>query len=250
MEEAHAQQASIHAESNRGLPAGSTVQPSPVARDYEVSSARPVESPIGTMPVRLSERETSVAVAEPEIAETERASTEAAPIIAAMATLLPVEQPEDSKAVHTTDSLHDETGVNAPAVQATAANDGKLDKLRDAIVLALDEKGHQTASALMGSGSWRQVGDTVEVQVAVKKLMLGLVMNPEADRIAKGVMREIGLVPKLSVIPGEGGPGSSAARAVPQGSVQAQAMENPLVKQAQELFRAEVRSILDLRDKR
>jgi DNA polymerase III subunit gamma/tau len=34
------------------------------------------------------------------------------------------------------------------------------------------------------------------------------------------------------------------------GSIQAKALENPLVQQAQELFQAEVRSVLDLREKK
>ena len=41
---------------------------------------------------------------------------------------------------------------------------------------------------------------------------------------------------------------SPAAHAA-KGTIQSHALDNPLVKQAQELFRAEVRSILDLRGK-
>jgi DNA polymerase-3 subunit gamma/tau len=125
-----------------------------------------------------------------------------------------------------------------------------MDRLRDAVAQALEEKGHQTAAALLTAGAWRHDGELIEVQIAVKKLMLGLVMNPEADKIARTVMREQGFTGKLQVLPGEGTTGGTSARQVAQGSVQAQALENPLVKQAQELFRAEVRSILDLRDKR
>jgi DNA polymerase-3 subunit gamma/tau len=125
-----------------------------------------------------------------------------------------------------------------------------MDRLRDAVAQALEDKGHQTAAALLTAGAWRHDGELIEVQIAVKKLMLGLVMNPEADKIARTVMREQGFTGKLQVLPGEGTTGGTSARQVAQGSVQAQALENPLVKQAQELFRAEVRSILDLRDKR
>jgi DNA polymerase-3 subunit gamma/tau len=241
VEEAHAQQASIQAESNAGLPKASLPQTTPeVPRNHEIT--RPVESRVAAAPVKVMEQETAVAVAEPE-------AEVAAPIGEGLAVLLPAAKDEEPGADDASEGLQNDTEPELSTAQA-ASNDGRLDQLRDAIVLALDEKGHQTASALMAAGGWRRDGDTVEVQVAVKKLMLGLVMNPEADKIAKAVMREMGLPPKLSVVPGEGGTGSSANRPVPQGSVQAQALENPLVKQAQELFRAEVRSILDLRDKR
>jgi len=54
------------------------------------------------------------------------------------------------------------------------------------------------------------------------------------------------------VIPGENGAGAGGAKPRPaaSGSVQAAALENPLVKQAMDLFGAEVRSVLDLRDKK
>jgi DNA polymerase-3 subunit gamma/tau len=188
--------------------------------------------------------------------------------------------------ISTTGSLPEPTSVNTPGVQAEAlagrgvavveaepenspaspidANNAdlpelddpgtgdRLEALRLAIVTALDERGHQTASALMAAGSWQMNAGTVEVQVAVKKLMLGLVMNPEAEKIARGVMTERGFAPKLRVLPGDGSTAQSTGvkSAAPQGSVQELALENPLVKKAQELFRAEVRSILDLRDKR
>jgi DNA polymerase-3 subunit gamma/tau len=136
------------------------------------------------------------------------------------------------------------------AIVDASPNPALLEELRRAVALALDAEGHQTASALMAAGNWQLVRDTVEVRVAVKKLMLGLVMNPDAEKIARGVMREAGFAPRLQVIPGDGTVGAASSDAAAQGSVQAMALENPLVKQAQELFRAEVRSVLDLRDKR
>jgi DNA polymerase III subunit gamma/tau len=124
------------------------------------------------------------------------------------------------------------------------------DKLRDAVIEALHEKGHETASALLRGGQWT-VGDTsITVSVAVKKTMLSLTMNPEAERIARTALQQAGSNAKLIVVPGDGSasPAPPAPHAA-KGSVQSHALDNPLVKQAQEIFRAEVRSILDLRGK-
>jgi DNA polymerase-3 subunit gamma/tau len=185
-----------------------------------------------------------------EIAEAPSARTIASPE-AAM-------ELEGSIAVAEAESLEILSGDSLPlaeadsfGAEAPAENGGEsLGRLRQAIVQALDAQGHQTASSLMAAGSWQMEGDTVQVQVAVKKLMLGLVMNPGADKIARAAMRELGFTARLQVIPGDGTAGPRSASPAAQGSVQAIAMENPLVKQAQELFRAEVRSVLDLRDKR
>jgi len=85
--------------------------------------------------------------------------------------------------------------------------------------------------------------------------MLGLTMNAEAEKICREALRGIGETRKLVFLPGEnGGSGTAKApraeRPAAQGSIQAIALENPLVRQAQELFQAEVRSVLDLREKK
>jgi DNA polymerase-3 subunit gamma/tau len=124
------------------------------------------------------------------------------------------------------------------------------DKLRDAVTQALHEKGHETASALLGVGQWSLDGNIVTVAVKTGKTMLSLTMTPDAERIARTALQQAGSTAKLVVVLGEGSssPTPPAPHAA-KGSIQSQALDNPLVKQAQELFRAEVRSILDLRGK-
>jgi len=134
-----------------------------------------------------------------------------------------------------------------------AASDGTdLERIREAVCAALNDKGHNTAAVLLDAGRWTLEGDTIRVEVGIKKTMLGLTMNIEAEKIAKNALREIGASQKLVVIPGEGAAANSNAqpRAAASGSVQAAALENPLVKQAMDLFSAEVRSVLDLRDRK
>ena len=58
-----------------------------------------------------------------------------------------------------------------------------LDHLRDAVCSALEAAGHNTAAALLANGNWTQTGDAVQVQVRMKKTMLGLTMNAEAEKI-------------------------------------------------------------------
>lgn len=125
-----------------------------------------------------------------------------------------------------------------------------IDTLRTAVIEALHEKGHETASTLLHAGEWSMTEGNITVAVATGKTMLSLTMNAEAERIARTALQQGGSSAKLIVVPSEGSvslipPAAPAAK----GSVQARALENPLVKQAQELFRAEVRDVLDLRRK-
>jgi DNA polymerase-3 subunit gamma/tau len=142
-----------------------------------------------------------------------------------------------------------------PVIEAKAdAGDGPsidLDSICEAVVAALSDSGHNTAAVLVGAGKWTLDGDTIRVEVGIKKTMLGLTMNMEAEKIVKNTLRSLGVSQKLVVVPGENGAASpDAGPRIVSGSVQAAALENPLVKQAMDLFGAEVRSVLDLRDKK
>ena len=128
-----------------------------------------------------------------------------------------------------------------------------LHRLRDAVCGALETQGHNTAAALLSSGQWAESADGIRVEVGIKKTMLGLTMNTEADKIMRAAARDTGFTQKITVLPSANGNTEITAqvpRAAPAGSIQAQALANPLVQQAQQLFNAEVRSILDIRDKR
>lgn len=138
-----------------------------------------------------------------------------------------------------------------PAVEAASSSD--LDSLRDAVSSALEEAGHNTAAALLGAGRWTLEGSTLKAEVAIKKTMLTLTMNAEADKIARNALKQAGSSYKLLVLPGEGlasaGNHGNAKPRVPAGSIQTKALEHPLVKKAQEVFRAEVRTVIDLRER-
>ena len=74
-----------------------------------------------------------------------------------------------------------------------------IDKLRDAVCQALHDKGHETASALLRAGDWSlSEPNTITVSVAVRKTMLSLTMNPEAERIARTALQQAGSSAKLS----------------------------------------------------
>jgi len=77
-----------------------------------------------------------------------------------------------------------------------------------------------------------------------------MVVNPEAEKIVRLALREAGAgALKLVLLPGNA---NTAAAKNPcpakSGSVQAKAMEHPIVQQAQKLFDAEIRNVIDLRE--
>jgi DNA polymerase-3 subunit gamma/tau len=145
-----------------------------------------------------------------------------------------------------------EPAVATPAASAPPpAGSADLDAVRDKVTAALDDQGHATAASLLSDGRWWYDEDgAIHVEVGVKPTMLGLMMNAEAWKIVREALRQAGATQKMTVVPGEGvKPSGGTPRPRSRDSIEAVALGNPLVRQAQEMFHAEVRSVLDLRDK-
>ena len=126
-----------------------------------------------------------------------------------------------------------------------------LDRIRTAACTALDQEGHNTAAAQLLTGNWTLQAGTIQVELPMRKAMLALTVNAEAEAICRKAMRAIGATQKIAFLPSENGSAAAVpAKAVTPvaGSAQAAALENPLVRRTQELFNAEIRSVLDLRD--
>jgi DNA polymerase-3 subunit gamma/tau len=148
----------------------------------------------------------------------------------------------------------------ASAAEPAPAVSPDLDQIREAVCAALANEGHETAANLIHQGVWSEQGNAIQVALAVRKAMLALTVNAEAEAICRKTMRAMGATQKIAFVPGENGNGAGrmgqAGAAAPTegpvpiaGSAQSAALENPLVKKTKELFNADIRSVLDLRDK-
>lgn len=149
------------------------------------------------------------------------------------------------------------TGVQpAPENSGDWAGTANPDAVRNAAVEALRAAGHAAAADMLSSAHWTtRPGGPVEAEVATSKTMVDLAMTAEATRIAREAIAGAGAGRKFSVVAaGHAGDHSgNHAASVPAlaekpGSIQEMALSNPLVRQAQEIFHAEVRSVLDLRE--
>jgi DNA polymerase-3 subunit gamma/tau len=140
-------------------------------------------------------------------------------------------------------------GALAVAPQA-AVSAPTIEQIRHAVGSSLVEGGHASASQLLGAGKWTIDGASLRIEVAgMGKKMLALTVNAAAEKIIRQELQRLGAPTRLLVVPGEG-----TAQAAPMplplaGSIQEAALANPLVQRAQEIFKAEVRSVVDLRQK-
>jgi DNA polymerase-3 subunit gamma/tau len=140
-------------------------------------------------------------------------------------------------------------GALAKAPAPISAEAPSVDALRQAVIAALADGGHASASQLLAGAKWELDVSSLRVEVAgLGKKMLSLTVNAAAEKIIRQELQRLGGPARFMVVPGEGAPASPRVEApAPAGSVQEEALKNPMVQRAKEIFNAEVRSVVDLR---
>ena len=139
----------------------------------------------------------------------------------------------------------------APAAAPQISLAPNIEAIRHGVGTALVEGGHTSAAQLLGSGTWTLDGSNLRIEVpGMGKKMLALTVNAAAEKMIRQELQRQGAPTRFMVVPGEGPVASSSASAPPlAGSIEEAALANPMVQKAKELFNAEVRSVLDLRQK-
>jgi DNA polymerase-3 subunit gamma/tau len=150
-----------------------------------------------------------------------------------------------------TETLTEGALAKAPQAAAAATSLPGIDAIRHAVGCALVEGGHESAAQLLGTGTWTLDGSSLRIEVAgMGKKMLALTVNAAAEKIIRQELQRLGAPARFLVVPGEGAAQSAAPALAPlAGSIQEAALGNPLVQRAREIFKAEVRSVVDLRQK-
>ncbi len=132
------------------------------------------------------------------------------------------------------------------------AEEFDLDALQSVLISALAAvKGQRSASEQIEDASLKLNGNTLEIHTTLSVTMLPVVLNADAERILKTVLRDRAGSLILKLVPAT--PAATAApkkpRAVARGAVAEMAQKHPLVQQAQRLFSAEISNVIDLREK-
>ncbi len=150
-----------------------------------------------------------------------------------------------------TESLTEGALAKAPETAKATSGGLNIESIRQDIVSALATAGHGSAAQMLGNGAWRLENSSVQVSVpGMGKKMLSLTVNAAAEKIVRQELQRLGAPTRFVVSAGEGSaPAVAAAPVALVGSVQETALAHPMVKRAQEIFKADVRSVVDLRSK-
>ncbi|MBS1815977.1 MAG: DNA polymerase III subunit gamma/tau [Acidobacteria bacterium] len=262
-----------------GAPRSTTPRPASAAPPASTGAARtapvasaPVSAPATPVSAPAQPAKTETPVASPfspfaqkePVADTPRVAPQSAAPIATTITngSLAVAEAPAPAAPPQVGIIEDMAASIAPVADVISAPDeealppaevgSEADQLRAAVVEALFATKNQTnAAEKLDDAEWTVVGGELRVQTDLSPAMLKMMIRPETDAIIKSTLRskdaaglKIVFLPVDKTKPAAEKKSNKPART---GSVQAMALEHPIVQEAQKLFRAEVTTVRDLR---
>jgi len=134
------------------------------------------------------------------------------------------------------------------------AQGSTTDHLRGAVVSALENGGHRTLAYMLDAGEWSLQGNELTVKVAAAPAVLDMAFGAEAKKIANtAATGAAGRPLKVMLVGGGANSNSSKPRTaapVGNGGSRNRALQDPVVQRMREKFGAEVRTIIDHKEKR
>ncbi len=228
--------------------AAGTAGPRPASRpsvisDARVSSAAPARgnfvSPFAADSARKSSSKSELSAESGPTAGPRNVANMGAPAPVIMGSAVPEHEDRRGPAVALQES--------APEVTPPS-----IDRVRNSVLNALGEAGQPMLVSMLEIGEWAIEGSDVVVRLAVSAAVIDMSVSADSKRLAiaaaSGVM---GRPVKLKVLPGGTAQAAPARPAsASNGSGRGRAEQDPIVRRMQEKFGAEIRTIIDQRDKK
>ena len=153
------------------------------------------------------------------------------------------------------DPSPDENHSLEPSQEPIAPSD-EITALQAAVLRTLSEGNQHILAALLSAGAWKVEDNELIIRVAESQTVLDMSLSSEARRVAAAAASGVlGHAVKLRVIPGTAvAPqenkrnGGTAHAAGPGGRSRAE--QDPVVRRMQEKFGAQIRTVIDYREKR
>jgi DNA polymerase-3 subunit gamma/tau len=168
----------------------------------------------------------------------------AAPVIMGTAVLDPAEEP----AVAQEPVQPNEPPKEVAGEQASLS----LDPVRNAVLSALADAGHCMLVSMLETGEWSMERSELVIKVTASATVIDMSVGADAKRLAIATASgAMGRAVRLKVLPGgteQAAPARPAASG--NGGGRARAEQDPIVQRLREKFGAEIRTIIDQRDKK
>jgi DNA polymerase-3 subunit gamma/tau len=142
--------------------------------------------------------------------------------------------------------------------QAAAPAQPPIERLQAAVLQALTDGNQRILVSMLSAGEWSVQGNELIIKIAESQTVVDMSLGPDAKRLAIASASGIlGRAVKLRVVPGatvaleDGKRNGAAARANgPTVGGRGRAEQDPVVQRMREKFGAEIRTVIDYREKR
>jgi DNA polymerase III subunit gamma/tau len=137
-------------------------------------------------------------------------------------------------------------------VPATPPQPGDLrEALREPVLNALGAGGHQMLVSMLDAGEWQVEGNELVIKVASSTTVIDMTLGADARRLAIATASGVaGRALKLKVVPGNGTANGATSRPSSNGGGRSRAEQDPIVRRMKEKFGAEIRTIIDYKERR
>jgi DNA polymerase-3 subunit gamma/tau len=123
-----------------------------------------------------------------------------------------------------------------------------VEEVREVVLNALADAGNRMLLSLLEGGEWKLAGSELVIKVAALPAVIDMSLGAEAKRLLVSTLSTaLGRPAQLKVLPGgTTEPVSSPAPNTSRG----RAEQDPVVRRMKEKFGAEIRTVIDYRDKK
>ncbi|OLC99143.1 MAG: DNA polymerase III, subunit gamma and tau [Acidobacteria bacterium 13_1_40CM_4_58_4] len=123
--------------------------------------------------------------------------------------------------------------------------------LRQAVLSALADGGHRMLTSMLEAAEWQVEENELRIKVAASATVLDMSLGVDAKRLMiAAASGALGRPVKLKVIPGGTAQSVAASRTPANGGGRSRAEQDPVVRRMKEKFGAEIRTIIDYRERR
>jgi hypothetical protein len=148
-----------------------------------------------------------------------------------------------------------EPEVAATHPTAVAPAPPQLEHLQNAVLQALTDSNQRILVSMLSAGEWSVQGNELVIKIAESQTVVDMSLGPDAKRVAiasaSGVLGrpiKLKVIPGATVAPQEKGNGGALRPSGPGGRGRAE--QDPVVRRMQEKFSAQIRTVIDYREKR
>jgi DNA polymerase III subunit gamma/tau len=140
-------------------------------------------------------------------------------------------------------------------VPAASAETSQLDRLQNAVLQALTDGNQRILVSMLSAGEWSVQGNEVVIRIAESQTVVDMSLSADAKRLAiASASGVLGRAVKLRVVPGavvEPQQNKRNGASIPSGpGGRGRAEEDVVVRRMREKFGAEIRTVIDYKEKR